>query len=130
MHWKILLEVFPFLWECFFGKKMSKDEPPSTNGTTDVGEDGKAKTESMSLRFLKLMLSAVQGSKRIALSLIVMFFISMALNYHLVNRVVAITRDESNKEVVTTPIDPIVGKPIDEYKYYNHLINHLRTTYE
>lgn len=130
MIWKILLEVFPFLWECFFGKKMTKEEPPSTNGNGNSKEGDKDKEEKASVKGFKAFINAFNKSKRLAASIIFMLLISLLLNYHLVNRVIAITRDESNKEVVAAPVTPPATRPLDEQDYYNHLVNHLRSTYE
>lgn len=130
MYWKLLWEVFPFLWECFFGKKITKETPPSANGILNAQGDGEDKQESITVRILKVIVGSVQSSRRSALALIVLFFVSIAFNYHFFNMILAIKRDEAGKEVVTAPPDPVPPRAERDHEYYEHLINHLRTTYK
>lgn len=131
MLWKILIEVFPFLWECFFGKKLHKEEPPPKTGNSNVKDKDNPEEEKVSVKGLKAFIKTFNKSPKIAAAVILFLLVSLFANYHLIGRIVAITRDEIGKHVVTTPtVSPTPTKPKEDSDYYNHLLEHLRTTYE
>ena len=130
MLWKILIEVFPFLWECFFGKKLNKEEPPPKTGNSDVKDKNTPGEEKASVKGLKAFIRTFNKSPKLAALVITILAVSLVANYHFIGRIVAITRDELGKRVVTTPVSPTPTLPKADSDYYNHLLEHLRSTYE
>lgn len=119
---KLILDLFPFIWECFFGNKIPK-EPPK-----DGDEKAKEKDHPFAVRILKKLLKAIQHSQRVALGLILLLVFSLILNYYFGNRIIALVREDTTRrgdEILRTEL--VVEDP---KAFYNELIVHLEDTYQ
>lgn len=119
---KLILDLFPFIWECFFGNKIPK-KPPKDDGT-----DEKDKDHPFAVRVLKKLLHSIQNSQRLAMALILLLILSIVLNYYFGNRILALVREDTTRrgdEILRT--EQIVEDP---RAYYVELIIHLEEVYQ
>lgn len=116
---KLILELFPFIWECFFGNKIPKDTPK---------ESETKEKNSGSVSILKKILGTVQHNRKVALCLIILLSFSLFLNYYFGNRIIALAREDGVRK--NDDNRPTLSQPIDRTAYYNNLVLHLEYTYQ
>ena len=114
----MLLYIFPFIWECFFGKKLPKDDAKEKEGNKDE--------ENPAVAFLRKLLHKIQTDSRFAMGSLIILGVSLFFNYHLIGRVLVLSREAPPKPEVDVP--PIV-QPAEQSAYYDHLVDHLNKTY-
>lgn len=119
IFWKLLLDVFPFIWECLFGKKLPKED-----GKEESGKDDK---ENKATTAVKGLLAKIQSSPRLALGLILLLAGSLFLNYHFAERIIVLSREET-REHKDRP-NEVPTLPVPREAYYEKLVEHLHSTY-
>lgn len=117
---KLIFELVPFIWECFFGKKIPKEPPSSTSK--------KEKDLALSVGLLKKLLHWIQTSRKVALGVVLLLVASLFLNYYFGNRIIALARDENRERPVGS--NPAITQPEDNSHYYENLLSHLEATYQ
>lgn len=120
MIWKLLLDLGPFIWECFFGKKIPKEELKE--------EAEKDKKEAASIGFLRKILQVIQNSHRVALLLVLLLAVSVFLNYHFVGKIFVLIREEASRR--ETRPSAVSTQPMERSAYYEQLVQHLNNTYQ
>lgn len=125
---KFLIYVVLFVWECFTGNKEAKPGK-TTKKPPPNDDDDEARQREGVLGKLRAVAANFNRSKRFAAAVILLLAFSTVANYHLLTKVSALVREESEK----TPPRKTDGAPTKnsdaDQVYYQHLVEHLQITY-